>query len=195
MLDIAIRNKNSCAECSHILFKMGYSNKTNIESNYADIITCSSAFQWMEPASTVDEVLRILKDGGIFAIYNHDGALTVDWEIEKAYNKMFFKFYTVLDELRGQEKLWTIEKYLKVIKESEKFNFVKEVVGHSKVTMTAEDIIGFTFSQGALQEIRKHNISWVEDEIGKFVELVHNRIGDNTKEAIFSYRMRIAKKQ
>lgn len=195
MLDTAMRNKDSYTGSNHILFKMGYSNETNIDSGYADIITCASAFQWMEPESTVHEALRILKDGGIFAIYNHDGIPAVDWEIEKAYKKMFLKFYTALDELRGRETPWTIEKYLEFLKESGKFNFIKEVVLHSKVTMTAEDIIGFAFSQGALHEIRKHNISWAEEEIEKFIKLVHSRIGDNTKEAIFSYRMRISRKQ
>lgn len=149
----------------------------------------------MEPKSTMAEIIRILKVGGVFAIYNHDGIPAIDYIVEKAYKHMFFRFYTVLDEIREKEKPWTVECYLKTIKESGEFDFIQEIVLHSKTVMTAEDIIGFTFSQGALQEIRKHNIPWVEGEIEKFVELVHNRWGDDTKEAIFSYKMRLAKKQ
>lgn len=67
----------------HIIFKNGVSNETNLPSDYADIITVSQAFHWMDIDSSLSEFYRVLKKGGILAIYDAAWPI-VDWEVDKA---------------------------------------------------------------------------------------------------------------
>ena len=71
-------------ENSKLTFLKGYGNNTGLESNIADIVICSQAFHWMEPDSTIKEVSRILKKGGIFAVIDADTFPVIDLRIEKA---------------------------------------------------------------------------------------------------------------
>lgn len=54
----------------NISFQEGYCHNICVESGSADIVTCSQAFHWMEPKSTLEEVDRVLSKGGIFAAYD-----------------------------------------------------------------------------------------------------------------------------
>lgn len=38
----------------------GFSDKTGLEDNSVDIVTCSQSFHWMNPETTLNEVSRIL---------------------------------------------------------------------------------------------------------------------------------------
>ena len=71
-------------ENSKLTFKKGFGNDTGLDSNIADIVICSQAFHWMEPDSTIKEVSRILKNGGIFAVIDADTFPVIDLRIEKA---------------------------------------------------------------------------------------------------------------
>ncbi len=53
---------------SNATFLHEYSHSTSIPSDSVDLVICSQSFHWMEPKSTLAEVNRILKKGGIFAI-------------------------------------------------------------------------------------------------------------------------------
>ncbi|MGF7060427.1 class I SAM-dependent methyltransferase [Brassicibacter mesophilus] len=125
-IDMLSKAKEKCDESdvSNIFFQFGFGNETNLEPNCADIITCSSAFQWMEPQSTIKEISRVLIDAGVFAMYNHDQPPTTDWVIEKAYRSLFQNIYRILDNTRedeGRVKLWTINEYLDTMKKSNEF--------------------------------------------------------------------------
>ena len=180
-----------------IEFRFGYSNDTKLKENCADIITCSSAFQWMEPESTIKEMLRILKDGGVFAMYNHGQPSAIDWGVEKAYMDLFRKVYQILDDSRGEEgreKLYTNNEYLNTMKKSNGFRFMKEILVHKKVEMNSDRLIGFALSQGALQEVIKRDIPSMNIEIEKFTDVVSERLGDRVFDGVFSYGMRLAVK-
>lgn len=194
MLNKAIEKINS-NENYNISFQYGYGNSTNLEGNSADIVTCSSAFQWMEPESTINEVLRVLKDDGIFATYSYDKPYIFDWKVEKAYNSLFYKVCLFLDE-NGEEadrvKLWAGNEYMEVMKKINKFRFMRTIPVHHRVKMNGEDFIGFVFSQGAMQTIKKRNAPQFKEEIERFIKLVRERLGDKEVEAIFSYTVRLA---
>ncbi len=173
-------------------FQLGYGNDTGLKGSSADIITCSSSFQWMEPNSTVKEISRVLVDKGVLAMYYHSSPTVGDWVVEKAYNDLFQKVYSILDngiEEEEKVKLWSRKKYVETIKASGNFRFMKEILVHSKVQMNADDLIGFVFSQGALQEVIKRNIKSTDNEINKFIEVVKKRIGNKVFDAIYSYNI------
>ena len=64
-------------------FREGFAHATGLPAGAADIVTCVQSFHWMEPESTLAEVARILRPGGVFAAV--DWAMpAMDWEAEAA---------------------------------------------------------------------------------------------------------------
>jgi SAM-dependent methyltransferase len=56
-----------------VTFLAGVSNSTGLADSSADIVVAVQAMHWMEPASTLAEVTRLLRPGGVFA------AIDADW--------------------------------------------------------------------------------------------------------------------
>ena len=56
----------------NVNFVSGFSDNTGLENSSVDIITCSQSFHWMNPETTLNEASRILKKGGVFAVYDCD---------------------------------------------------------------------------------------------------------------------------
>lgn len=79
-----------------------------------------------------------------------------------------------------------------VMKKVNKFRFMRTIPVHHRVKMNGEDFIGFVFSQGAMQTIKKKKIPKFNDEIDSFIELVRERLENKEVEAIFSYSIRLA---
>ena len=56
-----------------LTFVAGSGHATGLPDGSADVVLCVQSFHWMEPTSTLDEVARILRPGGVFA------AIDCDW--------------------------------------------------------------------------------------------------------------------
>src|SRR5262249_9629698 len=52
---------------AHIEFREGVANRTDLPDGCADIVTCAQSLHWMEPTSTLAEIARVLRPGGLFA--------------------------------------------------------------------------------------------------------------------------------
>ncbi|WBW97156.1 class I SAM-dependent methyltransferase [Oceanirhabdus sp. W0125-5] len=189
--DMINKAKGKCNK-ENVIFNLGYGNDTKLESDKVDVVTFSSSFQWMEPESTIKEVSRILVEGGIMAIYNHDQPPTIDWVVEKTYKELFHEIYAILDcNHENKCKLWTIGEYLDTMRKSNNFRFIREFVVHSKLKMGAKEFIGFAESQGAFQKIIKENIPEINEKIRGFKEIVMERLGEKKVDCTFGYRVRI----
>jgi len=194
MINRAKEKIGDSAEVNNVFFQQGISNNLKLESNSINIITCSQSFHWMEPVSTLEEVARVLKDGGIFAAYDNDWPPSVDWVVENEYIKLLEKVNKITDEMpqeQGKAKQWNKGEHLKRIKESNKFRFTKEIVFHNKEKCDAERYIGLALSQGALQTVLKKGISELDHDIEEFKQIVRERLDNKTLDIIFSYRMRL----
>jgi len=69
----------------HVAFRDGSAQATGLPAGAADVVTCAQSLHWMEPDSTLAEVARILRPGGVFAAYDYDLPPTVDWAAEQAF--------------------------------------------------------------------------------------------------------------
>src|SRR4051794_29833301 len=56
-----------------VVYRGGMSHDTGLGDGAADVVIAVQAMHWMEPASTLAEVARILRPGGVFA------AVDADW--------------------------------------------------------------------------------------------------------------------
>ena len=112
-------------ENSKLTFLKGYGNNTGLESKIADIVICSQAFHWMEPDSTIKEVSRILKKGGIFAVIDADTFPVIDLRIEKENSDI----QDTIETLDKKQNLiiYPRSQHLKNMINSIQFQYCKEI--------------------------------------------------------------------
>ena len=185
-----MRARAASDAAANITYQSGYSDQTGLPDGGADVVTISQAFHWMDMGSTLDEVFRILKPGGVFAVYDCDWPPAVDRRIEQAYETLRRKCRII--EAAKEKPATRNDKgsYIGVFNSYGKFRFVKEIVLHSVEPCTPERMIGIALSQGAMQEAMKLEPS-VQEDIGRFRDLVRER-RNGTFDIIFSYRLRLA---
>ncbi len=179
---------------NHISFVRGYSNQLEIGSATVDLLTCSQSFHWMEPDSTLKEVSRILREGGIFAAYDCDWPPTVNWKIEDQYVQLMDKVDLLIRQQARKEtmvKKWPKDEHLKNMRDSKVFRFTKEIMFHSREVCDAKRYVGLALSQGGLQTVLKSGWTDLNENIELFKKTVEEHFGRQTLDIVFSYRMRL----
>ncbi|MCL6602033.1 MAG: class I SAM-dependent methyltransferase [Paenibacillus sp.] len=187
-----LRNKDGVT--SNISFAQGYANNLNLASESVDIVTCSQSFHWMEPASTLSEVVRVLRKGGVFAAYDCDWPLMLLPSIETRYTHLIAKADDILTRLLPSEDRahkWSKDEHLSRIQAHKGFSFSREIVFHNTEPCNAERYIGLTLSQGGIQTVMKLGISDLEQDITEFQAAVEKYFNGRTLEILISYRMRL----
>lgn len=186
--------RSSGADIADIKFVSGYSNQLALKDQSADIITCSQSFHWMDPASTLKEVSRVLRDEGIFAVYDCDWPPSLTWKVEHAYHGLIERAEAIIDdhvEPQEQANKGNKNEHLKHIRESGLFRFSKEIVFHHMEPFTADRYTGLAVSQGGIQTVFKLKPNELNDNIAQFHALVEEHFHGRTLPVMLSYRMRL----
>ena len=194
MLNIAILKTSGYDD---VRFISAFSDKTGLEASSVDVVTCSQSFHWMNPKTTINEVSRILKDKGVFAVYDCDWPPVCNWEAEKEYNYLFKKvkeLEAVKPELKNSFKSWPKDRHLQNIQSSGEFQYVREVVFSNSEECDAERFVALALSQGGLQSVLKAGISEIEPFLNRFKESVNSIFREDKITIDFCYRMRIGVK-
>lgn len=174
---------------NNIQYKTGYSNALPLEDSSIDIVACSQSFHWMEPNSTLKEVHRVLKKGGVLVIYDVIWPPSVNVEFEKAYNKLFATVHQVTRRLEQKiSHFWTKEAHFKNVQDSTYFDFSKETYFHKTEQLTKEQFIGIAQSQGGLEALLKRGFSEKEVGITKFKEKIAAAAMPDFEEITYNYR-------
>ena len=179
-------------ENSKLTFLKGYGNNTGLESNIADIVICSQAFHWMEPDSTIKEVSRILKKGGIFAVIDADTFPVIDLRIEKENSDI----QDTIETLDKKQNLiiYPRSQHLKNMINSNQFQYCKEICFCNEVLYDRERFEKYVYSKGGMQNAIKNNYEPVISKLEDFNNMLKDVFKDGTKEAIFSYKIKIGVK-
>lgn len=194
MLSKAVHKLSQSEDAESISFVQGFSNALDLADESTDIVTCSQSFHWMEPVSTLKEVSRILRKGGIFAAYDCDWPLMLQPDIELQYNRLIRKADDIVANLvstADQAHKWDKEGHLQRIQASGAFSFSREIVFHTTEVCDAERYIGLTLSQGGVQTVLKLNPTQIEQNITEFRNSVDAYFQGRSLEILLSYRMRI----
>lgn len=194
MRSVAESKLEQMMDATNIRFMAGYSNQLAVGSETADIITCSQSFHWMEPASTLLEAARVLKPGGIFAVYDCDWPPTLHWQVEQAYEEVINRADGIIREQLSQEKQAVKrdkEKHLSSIQNSGHFRFAKEIVFHHAEDCDADRYFGIAMSQGGVQTVLRLNPKELDEDIKRFKQIVDDFFQERTLQVLFSYRMRL----
>ena len=184
-------------ESDKISFIKAFSHNTSIEDNFADVVVCSQSFHWMEPKSTLKEIDRILKKGGIFATIDCDWPPVSDWKVEKTYTDIFAKVKRIENdypELKNKFISYDKTNHLTNIKSSGYFSYCREILFSNTEKATGERLINLFLSQGGLQSILNTKPELITKDIEFFRKEVFNTFEDSEFEIEFCYRMRIGVK-
>lgn len=197
MLDKALEKQRRVG-AAPLSFIQGYSNQLPLPSDSVDIVTCSQSFHWMEPVSTLQEISRVLRKGGVFAAYDCDWPLALEQNVEKRYNQLLTKTDEVLASLipdADRAHKWDKEGHLSRIQSSDSFSFAREIVFHHTEACDSQRYIGLTLSQGGVQTLLKLDSSVLDQDIADYTAAVEQHFQGRTLQVLISYRMRIGIKK
>ncbi len=128
----AVRKIEDHPYAAHIEYREGLAHQTGLPDGCADIVTAAQSFHWMEPTSTLAEIARILRPGGLFAAYDYDWPPLFHWELDLLAQEVVKRLMELVRE-RGMAqnlKMWSKEQHLNLMRESGHFRFTREVLLH-----------------------------------------------------------------
>jgi len=182
----------------NIEFINAFSDNTGLESGIADILTCSQSFHWMEPASTLCEINRLLKPGGIFAAYDCDWPpVCASRDVESAYIKLIERERRIESDAPGYKSNfihYPKNRHLENIQKSNYFGYTREIVFSNTEICDADRYNRIALSQGGIQAILKKEPELIEKELNAYKTAVDKYFGSETLPIEFCYRMRLGAK-
>jgi len=180
----------------NIAFVQAFSDNTGLADGIADIITCSQSFHWMEPVSTLNEIARLLKPGGVFAAFDCDWPpLCCSAAAERANDALFDKYRAIEannEEFRRAFVQYPKDQHIKNMQASRHFQLVKEIVFANTEQSDADRYFAVAaMSQGGIQAVLKKDPTLLEPELSTFRAAVDRHFGKQTLPIEFCYRMRL----
>ena len=192
MIKLALSNAEGT---QNVEFVQAFSDKTELDSGIADIVTCSQSFHWMEPESTLREVARLLKPGGIFAAYDCDWPpVCGSAAVEKAYNileEKEDKIEATDPKFKNTFIQYPKNRHLDNIRKSNYFTYVREIVFANTENCDADRYYRIALSQGGIQAILKKEPSLIENELKALRIAIDKYFGDRVQSIDFCYRLRL----
>ncbi|MCL2106134.1 MAG: class I SAM-dependent methyltransferase [Oscillospiraceae bacterium] len=192
--DMLAEAMESAKQLPNVVFGQAFSDNIGLESGIADIVTCSQSFHWMEPVSTLREVRRLLKPGGVFAAYDCDWPPACCADVDLAYQLLFEKVYQIEREDEKLKKAfiqYPKNRHLENMRISGAFRYIRELVFASVEASDVERFIGIALSQSRLRAVLKQSPTLIEEELAMFHQAVERHFGSQTRRIDFCYRMRI----
>lgn len=186
---IDMLNKAKTKNNKKMTFIQGYGDKTGLECECADIVICSQAFHWMKPETTIKEVYRILKKGGIFAVIDADYPPVINKELEELNAYLHRK----TANLENYENKWVSNKneHLNNIRKSGLFEYSREICFLHIEKYDQERFKKFLLSQSSMQHAIKYNYDMIIDELNTLDSRLYKVFNGKTLDAMYPYKMKI----
>lgn len=187
--------EKQAAQRASVRYVAATAQATGLPDGCADIVTCSQALHWMEPAPTLAEVARLLRAGGVFAAYDYDWPPFVGWEAEAAYHNLMARMIDInVRHQRPPPVQWAKEEHLSRMKASGHFRYVSEALLHQQDRGNAERMIGLALTGGGMRQMRQLGISEAETVMGDYRREVMQLLGSELRPWYWFYRVRIGVK-
>ena len=164
---------------------------TGVHAQSADIVTASQAMHWFDPAVALPEIARVLRPGGVLAVYDCDWPPCVDWETDAAY-AAFDERVRELEVAHGLRPPFAGKAgHAERMRRSGLFRHVTEIAVHSRDEGDAERLVGIALSQGGAVALRGRGVG---DDVMRLTELreVAARRLAGPKPWWWTYRVRLA---
>ncbi len=186
----ALRNLEGHPYTAHIEYREGVAHQTGLPDGCADIVTAAQSFHWMEPTTTLAEIARILRPGGLFAAYDYDSPPAIHWELDRLAQEGNLRMVELVRKrgLAQSFTIWPKNKSLEPLRESGHFRFTREVLLHhieqGDATRFLEMMQSSAFSS---------RFQFTEQEIGfdRLARTAFQLMGSEPIPWYWSYRVRI----
>jgi ubiquinone/menaquinone biosynthesis C-methylase UbiE len=153
------------ANSLHVQFAYGLGDEIPVEDGSADIVSCGQVFHWMNIQSTLAEVNRVLRPGGVFVVYDCAWPPVFNPDCEKAYNDFFRGIDKIAEGYNSEIVIGHMkEKHLENIEASGYFTNVRETIFDHTEPGSLERFEGILLSQGGVHALLRKGFS--EEEIG-----------------------------
>lgn len=180
---------------SNIRYELGTGSRINMPDGSVDIITSAHSIHWMEPESTIVEIMRVLKRDGMFVMYGHNfPPLSMHLEIDSAY----FGFKKKCEELAL--KLGLNEGFYKNMVDFSAhlyagggFEHFREFYFHEEKKWTAADYIGWLHTHGVVQKLLQRRINEDEFDLPALERKIQQFLGDVPADMILTWRVIVFK--
>jgi ubiquinone/menaquinone biosynthesis C-methylase UbiE len=192
MRAVAETRRAAQANAGNIRFQEGIGAHTGLPDACADIVTCSQSLHWMEPASTLAEVARVLRSGGVFAAYDYHRLPTMDWQAEEALAAFWARVGALEKAHRlPRRRRWSKEEHLHRMRASGHFRYVRETWVHSVEMGNTERVVGLARSHGTIGALFRQGLGEREIGLEALRAAVEPTLGDVPRPWFFSYALRI----
>jgi len=182
-------NKAKEKENDKLIFQKGLGNNTGLGSNIADIVICSQAFHWMEPTSTISEISRILKKGGVFAVIDADWLPVIDLRLEKLNKDL--RNLTINLEKCEDTVIYPQSQHLNNLINSNQFEFCREICFDVEFEYDKEKFKKFILSKSNIQKAIRNNYKPIIDILENLDNTLDEIFESNTLNALFGYKVKI----
>ena len=169
MIDWAL-NKNG-GEHKNLHFQKRFSHDTGLPNGCADIVTAVQSVHFMEPPNTIDEVFRILRPGGVFAITEEYRPPMLHREVSKVYNHFIQRLIERCNAYENERPhkdvkavSWPKHQHVAYMRQRNQFRFLTECLIEATEMGNAERFIGLALSHSGTSLLLKKGFS--EKEIG-----------------------------
>jgi len=181
-------------EAVNVEYRSGFGHDTGLTDDAADIVICAQSFHWMDPRSTLSEVGRILRPGGVFAVSNYrcpapTGIVELDLAFEATLERIMA--LEVKHELKKDMQFHGKDEHPARMRESGVFALVRQVYLSSVESTSAERIVRGLESMGALQSLRKKGLSDEELGLMDLATVAAGCLGDGAVPVRVSYEVDI----
>jgi len=167
-------------------FREGKADHTGIPSASADLVTCSQSFHWMAPSSTIREIARILRPGGVFAAYDYAVPPLILPELDPELRRLFR--WTGLPEIPVEKA-----RHLARLARSRRFRWTRRVYLHSVEQGNVQRLFDFALSIGhvaaLVHGVDDKNPHWV-----RFRKAAERRLGSRSWPWWWTYDVALALK-
>jgi SAM-dependent methyltransferase len=145
----------------NVRYVEGWSYATGLPEGSADLVTCSQSFHWMEPGPTLVEAARILRPGGVFAVYDYEVPPFVHPEVDAAFEGYLER----RREARARDGIPPADKtrHLERIRASGHFRFSRRLLLHGTDDVDAKRVVGYALSIGPVLEELEDAIAQLRD--------------------------------
>jgi ubiquinone/menaquinone biosynthesis C-methylase UbiE len=118
---------------------------TGLPDGCADVVTASQAMHWFDPGRALPEITRLLRPGGVLAVYDCDWPPCVDWETGAAWERVA----ALVDEeqaRRGRPALHRGKDHLERIRRSALFRHAELIAVHGREQGDAGRLVAVALS-------------------------------------------------
>lgn len=196
MRRVAQQRKAIVPRTDHVSFREASATATGLDPSSADIVTFSQSLHHMEPEATFAEAARILRSGGVMAVYDYQFPPLINWKVEKALTELFQEMRELRDDLAQRLGMhwWAKETHHERIIASRHFRHVTQFSLHNVEMGNAQRLVGLVESLGTLQTLVNHDHDEADLGLDEFRRQAQELLGEEMQPWYVTYQVVVALK-